>query len=381
MIAVPKYVESRPPVEAAATYGTSSVQVTELLIGKLSDSGSSRSKRARLTRERGVVARVRFADQHRQQGDGRRAVAHEAHQRAQLERADLRRVGLVGRAGVEACEHLGEELRQRREPRAALRVGRAAREDLLERALRLACDVGPERERRRHDAVEHERAHALGVLAQVMLRDARAVRHAVDVPRLDAEGDTDALEVANGHGRRIEARVVVELRDAGVDDARERLGGRRVERQVVGHLAGEPFGRPARAALIDEDQVAVAPRRLERAAHLQVEVDGALPGPAADQEQRIGARLGAERSEPGDEDLDRGAVGRRRIERHGERAAAPVGRRQRVGREAAALIAAPFGLRGGRNGEGEHPGNEQRRHALAHKRRMFAHSAVFLPAV
>ena len=44
MIAVPKYVESRPPVEAAATYGTSSVQVTELLIGKLNDSGSSRSK-------------------------------------------------------------------------------------------------------------------------------------------------------------------------------------------------------------------------------------------------------------------------------------------------------------------------------------------------
>ncbi len=43
MIAVPKYVESSPPVEAAATYGTSSVQVTELLIGKLSDSGSSRS--------------------------------------------------------------------------------------------------------------------------------------------------------------------------------------------------------------------------------------------------------------------------------------------------------------------------------------------------
>ena len=71
----------------------------------------------------------------------------------------------------------------------------------------------------------------------------------------------------------------------------------RVERQIVGHLAGEALGRAARAALIDEDDVALAPRRLERAAQLQVEVDGALPGPAGDQEQRVGPRLGAERRE------------------------------------------------------------------------------------
>ena len=60
-----------------------------------------------------------------------------------------------------------------------------------------------------------------------------------------------------------------------------------------GTVASEAGGGPARAALIDEDQVAVAARRLERAAQLQIEVDGALPGPAGDQEQRIGPRLGA----------------------------------------------------------------------------------------
>ena len=43
MMPVPKYVASSPPVAASATYGASSVQVTELLIGKLNDSGNSRS--------------------------------------------------------------------------------------------------------------------------------------------------------------------------------------------------------------------------------------------------------------------------------------------------------------------------------------------------
>ena len=128
------------------------------------------------------------------------------------------------------AEHFREELRQRGEPRAALRVGRAAREDLLERALRLARDVGAERERRRHDAVEHERAYPLGVAPQVVLRDARAVRDAVDVPLLDAERGAHALEILHGHRRRIEPRVVVELGDAGVEDAIQLLGRGRIER-------------------------------------------------------------------------------------------------------------------------------------------------------
>ena len=253
------------------------------------------------------------------------------------------------------------------EPRAALGIGRAAGEDLLERALRLASDVGPERERRRHDAVEHDRAYALRVLPQVVLRDARAVRHAVDVPSLDAERRAHVLEVANGDRGRVEARVVLELRGAGVDDARELLGARGIERQVLRNVAGEALGGPAGAALVDEDQLSVAARRLERAAHLQVEVHGALPGTARDQEQRIGTGLGAERPEPRDEDLDRRAIGRRRIERHLERAAARIGRGHAVGREAAARLALPLGLRGRRNaGQGEHRGDEQQRPALPH---------------
>ena len=276
MMPVPRYVVSSPPVAVSVTNGASSAHITELLIGKLSDSGSSRSNVLRLARERRVVAGVRLADQHRQQRHGRGVVAHEADQRAQLERADRRRIGLVGSAGIEPCEHFREQLRQRGKPRAALLVGRAAREDLLERALRLARDVGPERERRRHDAVEHDGAHARRVPAQIMLRDARAVRHAVDVPLLDPERRAHALEVLHGDRGRIETRVMIELGDAGVDDAVKLLGRRRIERQVVGHFAGEAFGRAAGAALVDEDDVAVAARELERAAQLQVEIDRAL---------------------------------------------------------------------------------------------------------
>ena len=120
-----------------------------------------------------------------------------------------------------------------------------------------------------------------------MLRDARAVRHAVDVPLLDAERRAHALEILHGHRRRIEARVVVELARRSASTTRSSSSARgRIERQVVGHLAGEALGRAARAALIDEDEVAVAARRLERAAQLQVEVDRALAGAAGDQEQR-----------------------------------------------------------------------------------------------
>ena len=125
------------------------------------------------------------------------------------------------------------------------------------------------------------------------------------------------------------------------------LRGRRgIERQIVRHSAREARGRAARAALVDEDDVAIAARRLERAAQLQIEVDGALARAAADQQQRVRPRLGAERPEPCDEQLDLRPVGGRGIERHLERAAARVGGRQRIGREAAALVAAPtVGLR------------------------------------
>src|SRR6185503_17628793 len=62
---------------------------------------------------------------------------------------------------------------------AANRAPHAA--SAAQRALRLARDGGPERERRWDDAVEHHGAHMLGILPQVLLCDARAVRHAVDI--------------------------------------------------------------------------------------------------------------------------------------------------------------------------------------------------------
>ena len=212
MIAVPRYVPSRPPVAAAATNGTSSVQVTELLIGKLSDSGSSRSKRASLARERRVVAGVRFADQHRQQRDGRGVVAHEPHERAQLERADRRRVASRRprrRRGARAPRRTSCGSAANRAPHCASAAQRAKICSSARCASRATS--GPSASGGGTTPSSTTRAHALGVPAQVVLRDARAVRHAVDVPLLDAERRAHALEVLHRDRRRIEARVVVEL--------------------------------------------------------------------------------------------------------------------------------------------------------------------------
>src|SRR4029077_14857015 len=106
-------------------------------------------------------------------------------------------------------------------------VGRAAREDLLERALSLARYVGAESELWRHDAVEHDRARVRGEAAQIVLRDARAVRHPVDVPPLDPERRAHAVEVLHRDGGRVEARIVLELAEAARDVLAELRGARR----------------------------------------------------------------------------------------------------------------------------------------------------------
>ena len=138
-------------------------------------------QRARLARERRVVAGVRFADQHRQQGDGRRAVAHEAHERAQLERADRRRVASRRprrRRGARAPRRTAAATprtarRTARRPRSARRSARAR---AAPRARRRARARAAAARRRRARARARARGTAAGSAARRACRTTRRRR-------------------------------------------------------------------------------------------------------------------------------------------------------------------------------------------------------------
>src|SRR5207248_5373772 len=145
------------------------------------------------------------------------------------------------------------------EAAAAGRLRRAAREDIEERALSIERRLWPEGEWGRHDPVENHGAHALGEAAQVVLRDARAVRGAVEVDALVAEGGAHALEILNRDARRVPSHLGTR---AEVPEAAPRGGGdlglARAIEQLLALGAAEPVRSPG-PALVDEDEVALAP--------------------------------------------------------------------------------------------------------------------------
>ncbi len=190
-----------------------------------------------------------------------------------------------------------------REALVAGGIGLAAREHALERGLRLDRDARHEREFRRHDGIQHDRARAVRVAPGVVLRHARAVGTAEQVDVLVAERGAHGVEVLHRDAGRVELRPCRERAEA---FARElaHLGGRQLagrERFVV-HRAVEPVGAPG-AALVHEHEVAFAPDAGEGAEDGRVTLDRALARAAGDEEQRI--RPGFRRDGRDDRDRQR----------------------------------------------------------------------------
>ena len=119
---------------------------------------------------------------------------------------------------------------------------------------------------------------------------------------LIAERGAHVVEIAHGDARRVVARIA---RQRGQTLAHRCVQLLRIEHDelgVVRQRAVQPVGAP-RAALIDQHQVAVAPDACERRRDAQIEIAGRLSGTAAQDEQRIGGGLQAQRRDDGDVQL------------------------------------------------------------------------------
>ena len=151
-------------------------------------------------------------------------------------------------------------------------------------------------------------ADAIAVLAHVDERGARAVGAAVDVDLVVAEERADIVEIVHRDRRRVERQVGVVLRLAGLEAIERLLVGlhERLQRIVV-VVAVERI-RLAGAALIDEDDVAIVLHAAEDLADHLGQLGGALAGSAGEEEQRIGLRIGAERRQHDDVQIDLAAL-------------------------------------------------------------------------
>ncbi len=168
---------------------------------------------------------------------------------------------------------------ERGEAPVAFRVGRAAREHAVERALRLDRDVRHQRERRRHDAVQHDRARVLREAARIVLRDARAVGAAEDVDLRVAERRAHGVEVAHRDARRVELRAAGKRRQAGLARACAvpRAGSRRPRARRPACRSRGGWSRRCRAGPPARGRARGGCRRRRRAA---ARSRGSIPGPA-----------------------------------------------------------------------------------------------------
>jgi hypothetical protein len=202
---------------------------------------------------------------------------------------------------------------------------------------------GTESQRRRHDAVEDDRAHVGGLAAQVFQRDARAVGDTDEIHTPDRQRAADGLDVLDVGRRRVQPHVgVVNFGEA---RARQRFRSRGIchvhhERRLVGHRAGAGQQmRAARTALVDEDHVPLAQQRLECVRKHRERLEGRLAGSARDEQDGVGSWSLGRTGHPGDRDVD-GARGRTcAVLGHPQRRAARrdrlwlAGRRERAGQE------------------------------------------------
>ncbi len=237
--------------------------------------------------------------------------------------AELERFGLAGRrvrhgdghrARSKRCLQLVEVLAQGREALVAGGLAGAALDNAIQGALGLRRDLGAQRHLRWHDTIDNDRPRRVGEPPCVMLRDARAVRRAVQVQRLVTQGDADGFEVPDGDAGREEARVVRQRVQAFLDGPQDPFPREVGFAEVVLGFAGHRR-RFSGAALIHEQDVAVLLHAPESVCPARVKTDRRSAGTAGDRHESVRGRL--ERQGGHDRDLqrDRACVGRVRIQR------------------------------------------------------------------
>jgi hypothetical protein len=115
-----------------------------------------------------------------------------------------------------------------------------------------------ERELGRHDAVEHDGAHARGIAPQVLEREPCAIGDPDQFDPLRAEPGASRLEVLYRGARRIEARVGVEPFEAALGERARSLRARGVGRggqpRLLRHATVEGISCPG-AALVEQHDV------------------------------------------------------------------------------------------------------------------------------
>ena len=166
-------------------------------------------------------------------------------------------------------------------------LGGTAGELRIERAFCIAGGDVVDPNIREGAAVENDTAHGLRVLAHVRLREGRAVRAAVKIDLPVPERAPDGFHVVRGDARRVQPRIRVEMGETGSQIAAD---GPRVSSAHVPVGAGET-ARPARAALVDHDEIARSPHLCEEGVHGQRGGGRRPTGTAFEVEQRAGCRL------------------------------------------------------------------------------------------
>ena len=172
----------------------------------------------------------------------------------------------------------------------------------------------------------------LGIAARVVLRHARAIGIAVEIDALVSEQHAHRVEIAHRDTGRVHAQVGL-LRElvAALDVGRADFDFvEALEEVLVAVIAVEAM-RTARAALVDENDVAIAAHAIERARRRGVQIHGRCARPAGDQEQRIGFLVEADRRHARDEQIDLPSVRLLVVLRHRD-ACALGGQRQHARR-------------------------------------------------
>ena len=109
---------------------------------------------------------------------------------------------------------------------------------------------------------------------------------------------------------------MIELGDAGLHGGPDLVCRGRDELEIIGQLAIEARERATRAALIEEQNVTLAPDRLEGSAQLEIEVDPAAARSAVDQNERIRRRVRGQGRNAREKELECRSVGSRVVFGH-----------------------------------------------------------------
>ena len=208
------------------------------------------------------------------------------------------------------------------------RLARAAGKDARQRGLRIERARGPERQLRWYDTIEDDTADSVRKAAQVLLRDYRAVRRAIEIDPVIAQCRAHPVEVLNGDAGGVEPNVGVRAQrfETALGAGNDRRG--RILREIV--RVGRAIQRVgiAGAALIEEDDVAVTIDECEDRLEAGVEGGRTHARAASENEERIGTLARADGRHHRDPQRDLAPAGSGGILRHGQSTALGLNQRQ-----------------------------------------------------